>query len=586
MAESLIGKRLGAYQVLKELGRGGMGVVYQARDLGLQRLAAIKVLPADFTDDPKAVERFLREARACASLNHSNIVTVYGVGKLDETYFIAMEYVEGQSLDQLIKSETPVDVRKALEITRQAADALAAAHEKDIIHRDIKPQNIMIDPSGRVKIMDFGLASVQAESMTLTAAGTTLGTPQYMSPEQWKDSKVDARADIYSLGVTLFEMLAGRPPFEGQTPLALMRKVVDEPTPSLLDSGREIPSEVADIVNEMIAKDPNERYNYITDLRDDLDEYLGGGPPSTPVSAQPFSSPSADSQLKRLEKESQTLRSSQLATVKFATAQGDEAVESESNRLPLYAGMAALAIVLAAAGAWFGLRDSVTFADPLFPPSDFAWIDPGTFEMGSLSTETGHNSDETLHTVTLTKGFWMGRFEVTQTQWETVMGTNPSGFKGADLPVEQVSWNDVQIFLDKLNAKYGSSFRLPTEAEWEYACRAGERSAYSFGGEPAMLGNYAWYGTNSGNRPQPVGLKEANAWGLYDIHGNVWEWVADWADAYPNQDLTDPNGPAQGTLRVGRGGSWSVGPENCRSADRSASDPDNRGPDLGFRICQ
>ena len=274
MAESLIGKRLGAYQVLKELGRGGMGVVYQARDLGLQRLAAIKVLPAHFTDDPKAVERFLREARACARLNHPNIVTVYGVGKLDKTYFIAMEYVEGQSLHELIKSEAPLNVRKALEITRQAADALAAAHEEDIVHRDIKPQNIMIDPLGRVKVMDFGLASVQAESMTLTATGTTLGTPRYMSPEQWKDSKVDARADIYSLGVTLFEMMTGRPPFEAETPLALMRKIVDEPTPSVLDFSQEVPPEVADIVNEMIAKDPDDRYNYATDLRDDLDEYL------------------------------------------------------------------------------------------------------------------------------------------------------------------------------------------------------------------------------------------------------------------------------------------------------------------------
>ncbi len=586
MAESLIGKRLGAYQVLKELGRGGMGVVYQARDRGLRRLAAIKVLPSDFTHDRSLVDRFLREARACARLNHPNIVTVFGVGKLDETYFIAMEYVEGQSLDELIKSEAPLDVRKALEITRQAADALAAAHEEDIIHRDIKPQNIMIDRSGRVKVMDFGLASVQTESMTLTAAGTTLGTPQYMSPEQWKDSKVDARADIYSLGVTLFKMLTGKPPFEGQTTLALMRKVVDEPTPSVLDFSQEVPSEVADIVSEMIAKDPDDRYNYATDLRDDLDQYLGGAPPSTPVSVKPFSSPSAESQLKRLEKQSQAQRESQLAAATFVGTQADADAELASRRLPLYAGIAAVAILLAAAGAWFIMRDSATFADPLFPKSDFAWIGPGTFEMGSLSTEAGHDSDETVHTVTLTQGFWMGRFEVTQAQWETVMGTNPSFFKGGELPVEQVSWNEVQTFLDKLNAEYGSNFRLPTEAEWEYACRAGERSAYTFGNDPAMLGNYAWYGANSRSRSKRVGLKEANAWGIYDMHGNVLEWVADWADPYPNQDVTDPKGPAQGELRVARGGSWYVGPENCRSADRSASVPEDRGGDLGFRICQ
>ena len=205
----------------------------------------------------------------------------------------------------------------------------------------------------------------------------------------------------------------------------------------------------------------------------------------------------------------------------------------------------------------------------------FVWCPPGSFMMGSPTSEKGRCDDETLHRVTLTKGFWMAQTEVTQAQWESVMGNNPSYFKGADRPVENVSWEDCQAFLRKA----GQGLRLPTEAEWEYACRAD--SAESFAGD---LDGMVWYGGNSKGETHAVGTKTPNAWGLYDMHGNVWEWCEDWYGRYPEGTLTDPTGPASGGRRVNRGGGWSLGSRSCRSADRCGNGPGGRIFNLGFRV--
>ena len=178
----------------------------------------------------------------------------------------------------------------------------------------------------------------------------------------------------------------------------------------------------------------------------------------------------------------------------------------------------------------------------------------------------------------ITKPFYLGKYLVTQEQWEAVMGNNPSRFKGPKNPVETVSWDDCQQFLDKLNAKVGvrgGKFQLPTEAQWEYACRAGSTTTYCFGDDESGLGEYAWYATNSGGRTHPVGEKKPNAWGLYDMHGNVWEWCQDWYDGsyYANSPTDDPTGPTTGSSRVFRGGSWRERARGCRSALRVASCP-------------
>ena len=224
---------------------------------------------------------------------------------------------------------------------------------------------------------------------------------------------------------------------------------------------------------------------------------------------------------------------------------------------------------------------------------EMIYCPPGEFMMGSPNNEDGRNDDETQHRVLLTKGFWLGKYPVTQRQWQSVMGGNPSSFKGEDLPVETVSWDDCQEFIKKVNAVLGCGARLPTEAEWEYACRAGTTSAYFWGnalnGDRAnCCGNYPCGTRTKGpylEKTTPVGKYGANPWGLCDMHGSVWEWCADWLDDYFTGGVLDPQGPASGGNRVLRGGGWCSLARRCRSAYRCGNNPGDRFNDSGFRLC-
>jgi len=224
-------------------------------------------------------------------------------------------------------------------------------------------------------------------------------------------------------------------------------------------------------------------------------------------------------------------------------------------------------------------------------------IPKGTFQMGPTIKEAGADDDEAQHQVTISKDYYLGVTEVTQGQYEKVMGTNPSHFQkrvirksdSSMYPVEQVSWEDAVEFCKKLSGlpeekAAGRVYRLPTEAEWEYACRAGSKTAYSFGESSKSLGDYAWFGSNSNNQTHPVGEKKANAWGLHDMHGNVWEWCSDWYGEYPKSAVSDPVGPREGSIRVFRGGGWFNVAADCRSARRSRDSPSLRYDSLGFRV--
>jgi formylglycine-generating enzyme required for sulfatase activity len=225
---------------------------------------------------------------------------------------------------------------------------------------------------------------------------------------------------------------------------------------------------------------------------------------------------------------------------------------------------------------------------------DMLWVKPGTFEMGSPPEEEGRQDRETPHTVTLTEGYWLGKHEVTQAQWQKVMGNNPSHFKGANRPVEQVSWNSVTSFCEKLTEREskagrlpaGMAYQLPTEAQWEYACRAGTKTAFSFGDElTAKDANYAYDGWGTRlQRTSDVGEYPANAWGFHDMHGNVWEWTADWYGEYTSGAVSDPVGPADGSYRVTRGGSWYDTASLARSAIRLRLEPAFSCLSLGFRL--
>ena len=211
---------------------------------------------------------------------------------------------------------------------------------------------------------------------------------------------------------------------------------------------------------------------------------------------------------------------------------------------------------------------------------EMIWCCPGAFMMGSPATEAGRFEDEAIHPVKLTKGFWLGKYEVTQAQWESVMGESRSRFKGADRPVDSVSWDDCQRFIRKANVALGGVARLPTEAEWEYACRAGSGAAISGNGH---LGDMAWYDGNSDSRTHDVGKNQANAWGFYDMHGNVLEWCFDWF-AKTDGQAVDPKGPPNGSFKVLRGGCWFFYERDCRSAYRLKREPSIRNCIYGFRL--
>jgi predicted Ser/Thr protein kinase len=275
----LIGTLLaGKYQIQRLLGQGGMGAVYLAQQVNLNRLCAIKVLPRELAYSQTLVDRFQREAHACAQLNHANVVRVYDVDH-DPTHgvnFLAMEYVEGESLDTVTKRHTRIPWKQAVEFTIQAARGLAAAHEKGIVHRDIKPANLMLRKDRAVQVMDFGLARVEQADNHLSQTGQLLGTPHYMSPEQARGETCDARTDVYSLGASLFYMVTGRTPFEAPVPTMLLLKVIDEQPEPASDLNPKVPTVVSAIIMRTMAKQREDRYPSMEALITDLEAVLAG----------------------------------------------------------------------------------------------------------------------------------------------------------------------------------------------------------------------------------------------------------------------------------------------------------------------
>src|SRR5438552_5780959 len=284
MAESLVNKQtelvgqmLGQYRVLEQLGAGGMGEVYLAQDTRLGRKVALKMLPADLTAEDERVRRFQQEARAASALNHPNIITIYEIAEMDSRRFMATEFIDGETLFERLKAGL-MTLNDAVDVAVQVTSALCAAHQAGIVHRDIKPGNIMLRTDGIVKVLDFGLAmlterkddGVEATTLVKTRQGTVMGTPHYMSPEQARGQKMDARTDIFSLGVVLYEMLTGRVPFAGQTMTDVLASILMLEPPSLSQSAPEAPEDLQRIVHSALRKDKEERYQTSAELLIDL----------------------------------------------------------------------------------------------------------------------------------------------------------------------------------------------------------------------------------------------------------------------------------------------------------------------------
>jgi serine/threonine protein kinase len=270
------GEKLGRYLLKEPLGSGGMSCVYKAHDPVLDREVAVKILPPELGRDETLRQRFQEEARALGRVQHPNLVRIYAVGQEGLSSYYAMELIGGVSLQKAVAALGRMSVEEAVAVVLQVSGGLQAVHESGIVHRDVKPSNIMLDASGRAILMDFGLAR-REERQTFTAAGAVLGTPEYMSPEQARGDKADLRSDLYSLGVVLFELLGGRPPFYGKDTISILRKHVETAPPALENIAPDVPEAVRDIISRLLAKDPDERYPHVQGVVQELSRFAPVG---------------------------------------------------------------------------------------------------------------------------------------------------------------------------------------------------------------------------------------------------------------------------------------------------------------------
>jgi predicted Ser/Thr protein kinase len=261
----MIGSKLGSYEVEEEIGRGGMGVVYRARQPQLQRQVAVKVLLPHLAQDEEFVERFMREARAAAKLHHPGLVTIFDVGEIDGTYFFSMQWLQGKTLEEKLEEAGAMSVAEVVGVVSQMADALGYAHEAGVVHRDVKPANVIVDEHGRAVLTDFGIAQAGNETR-LTRVGASVGSPDYMAPEQISGKAVDARTDLYALGVLFHHLLTGEPPYRGDAPIAVAYQHLNAPVPSVREKRPEVPLALDEVVERLMAKSPEDRFQSADEL--------------------------------------------------------------------------------------------------------------------------------------------------------------------------------------------------------------------------------------------------------------------------------------------------------------------------------
>ncbi len=678
------------FRIIRELGRGGMGVIYLAEHRVLEKQVALKVISPAVLDNPDVLARFHAEARAAAKLDHQNIARAHDADQAGDLHFLVMEFVEGVTLAQLLEQKGPLPIASACRCVRQAALGLHHAFEQGMVHRDIKPQNLMLTPKGMVKVLDFGLARLRNERKAaprLTQLESFMGTPEYVAPEQATDAReADTRADIYSLGCTLYGLLAGRPPFVEDTVVKMVLAHIEKEPLPLHEVRPDVPPDLSAVVGKMLAKDPAQRYQRPSDVaqcwcrssrgmasrgwpashrcrRGWRRQRPGRGLAGTPAARRALARGNRNGSTKhrrprrRKDRRSATWtrplwpqprrrrrRSGKRRSLRRRRGgshrEGANAGQCSRQRV-------ALALVLAGIVIWIKWTDAkgnstevhveVTPNNGAAPPTgrtpstskgtaetpklappraddvvakvkkvagiELVPIPKGSFYMGSKADDTDAWDDEKpRHKVTISQPFYLGKFHVTVGQFKRFVDAasykteeekagltrtwkDPGFDQTDDHPVVCVSWNDADAFCQWLAKETGANVRLPREAEWEYSCRAGTTTKFYFGDNDADLGDYAWYSGNSGHGTHACGLKKRNDFGLYDMHGLVYEWCADGKRPYKDQEETDPEGPTSaGARRVNRGGSWRDDPRLCRAAFCLDTTPSYRRDDIGFRV--
>lgn len=510
------------YRVLSELGHGGMGTVYEALDQRINCIVALKETTAFNNNETRRA--FEREASLLGNLRHSALPKVMDYFREGEADYLVMEYIPGQDLAQLLEHRgNPFSQDEALRFADDLLKVLEYLHgqQPPILHRDIKPSNLKLTEQGDIFLLDFGLAKGCAGQMpTLVSTRSVRGYTQvYASLEQIHGQATDPRSDLYSVAATLYHLLTGIIPTDAPTRYTLIEDEQPDPLPPLTELNPEVSAAVAAIIHQTMAINRRQRLASAAEMRQAL-RTAGAKEPPRPKQFSP------DAETQRLVL--------------------DDLVTSQPEDL-------------------MGL----------------VWIPPGQFLRGS---EKGDADERPVQLVTFSKGFFMGRHPVTQAQWRLVMGNNLSHFMGDDLPVEQVSWNDAIAFIERLNERNDELlYRLPTEAEWEYACRGGNG-----GGHTVERSAIAWFKDNSDGKTQPVCTRQPNAFGLYDMLGNVWEWCEDWY--HDNYEGAPADGSAwlsggEQKHRVLRGSSWDYPKHTLRASFRNRNSPEYRLNDNGFRLC-
>jgi formylglycine-generating enzyme required for sulfatase activity/uncharacterized ferredoxin-like protein len=590
---------LGNYVLREPIGGGGMGRIFKAYHRRMKREVALKILAPELLRSDAARARFQREVEAVARLSSPHIVAAYDAGEDRGRDYLVMEYVAGRDLADLVKQQGPLPVAQALQCILQAARGLERAHAAGIVHRDVKPANLFMADCGSrisdskgavaacqsairnpqsamVKVLDLGLARLQpaptaAANGDLTSSHVVVGTAAFMAPEQASNThQVGFQADVYSLGCTLHYLLTGRPPYEGQTVMEVLFAHREVPIPSLCQARPDCPRALDELFRRMMAKRAADRCPDMRTVIGSLERLLTQQPNRAP---RPFRA------RRRLLRVGVTLAASLLVgAVSLFALHGGFSSPARQQTSPVEPSSASRS-----------------------PAVELVQVPAGEFQMGSPGSDADASPDELpRHRVKITQAFLIGKHKITQAQYQEVMGANPSAFRPGgrfrkrlgkadtrDHPVESVSWLDAVEFCNRLSKRHGlqpyyqinggqvslrggSGFRLPTEAEWEFACRAGSDTCWHFGNRAADLDAYAWHAGNSGDITHPVGQKKPNPLGLHDMHGNVPEWCWDHYDPdyYKDSRSSDPPGSSKGTTRVHRGGAWNSPAHRTRSAAR------------------
>ena len=630
------GKQTDRFERQHFLDSGNLGEVFFAKDTELNRTVVTKYIRPEMSGDSLKQALFHLEGEVTGSLEHPSVVPVYGLGKdIKGRIYYAMRYIRGKKLSRVIAEYH----RKEAGLKQEALTgllqnfqavclAIEYAHSKGVLHCDIKPDNIMIGDYGEVFVVDWGLVVVcgdvkgpsdmhEMETLDpgvippyrpseLASSGlheqqggsrrAVGGTPAYMAPEQFTAtmsediSLVTPKADIYALGSTLYHILTGKAPHlpkEGvkESPDAFYFRITTGMIPTPREKDASIPKLLEQIVLKAMQVEPGDRYASARELAEDIKRYVS----DEPVHAY---QESGLEKIRRWVRKNRALVGATMVMLLLVAvvsigfglvaakerdrANRNEKIAKDNEELA----QQKLADIKKAQEEDKAYKLKIIKIENEL---EMVIIPAGKFVMGSPVTEQDREKNETQHEVTLTKSFFMGKHEVTQEQYEIVMGNNPSSkTKGTKLPVTDVSWEDCQKFIQKLNVMTNGGYRLPTEAEWEYACRAGTTTAYSFG--ESLTKKDA---NIDGNNIKVVGSYEPNDYGLYNMHGNVLEWCEDWYGDYPARSVTDPKGPTTGEPRVLRGGSFDDhNVSKARSSFRIHSLPSDRYYDTGFRLAK